>query len=274
MPKPRRTALAATAALLTALTACAPGGDGGGGSGGAADPDLPLAGTHWTVTAATADGTRSTAPAGARVDFTDAGRARGDTGCNLFGAAVAVDGATVTVTTEEVTERGCPGDRQRFETAFLAALKGPLTGTLKGGALTLAAADGSRKVELAAEPSAPLRGTTWKVDGLVSQDSAASLPSGAEGKARLVIGADGRVSGNMGCNNFSATATVDEKARTLTVEGPAATTRMMCTGPQMALETKLYDLLDGPLSYRLEHRALTLTDGGGEGLTARAEPAR
>ncbi|MFJ5708832.1 META domain-containing protein [Streptomyces sp. NPDC093105] len=273
MPKPRSTTLAATALLaaLAALTACARQGDAGGGAG---DPDLPLTGTHWTVDAVTVDGGRSAAPDGARVDFAEGGRAQGDTGCNHFGASFAVDGATVTVSSEEVTERGCPDDLQRFEKAFLAAFTGPLKGTLKDGALTLASADGKRKVELTAEPSAPLRGTTWKVEGLVSQDSAASLPAGAGDKARLVIGADGRVTGNLGCNGFSATATIDEKARTLTVDGPAATTRMMCTGPQMALETKLYELLDGPLSYRVDHRTLTLTDGGGEGLTARAEPAQ
>ncbi|MFI8323722.1 META domain-containing protein [Streptomyces sp. NPDC085529] len=270
MPTPRSTTLAAIA-LLAALTACAQQADAGGGAG---DPDLPLSGTHWTVDAVTVDGGRSTAPDGARVDFTDRGRAQGDTGCNHFGGSFAVDGATVTVTSEEVTERGCPDDRQRFEAAFLAAFTGPLKGTLKDGALTLASADGKRQVELTAEPSAPLRGTAWKVDGLVSQDSAASLPAGAEGKARLVIGADGEVTGNLGCNGFSATATVDEKAGTLTVDGPAATTRMMCTSPQMALETKLYELLDGPLSYRVDHRTLTLTDGGGEGLTARAERAQ
>lgn len=45
---------------------------------------------------------------------------------------------------------------------------------------------------------------------------------------------------------------------------------MMCTGPQMQLETQLYELLDGPLTYRLDHRTLTLTDAGGKGLGAKA----
>ncbi|WP_282694668.1 META domain-containing protein [Streptomyces sp. CC208A] len=269
MPKPRST-LAATAvvllASLTALTACGQGGSGGGSAG---DPDLPLAGTHWTVGAVTVDGGRSTAPDGARVDFTGKGRAQGSTGCNGFGADVDVSGSTVTVSPVEATEIGCPGDRQRFETAFLAAFTGPLKGTLKGGALTLASADGTKRVELTAEPSTPLRGTTWRIDGLVSGDTTSSLPAGSGQKARLVIGADGRITGNLGCNDFSAAVRIDEAARTLVVEGPAATTRMICTGPQMDLETKLYELLDGPLSYRLDHRALTLTDRAGEGLTAR-----
>ncbi|MGW6418048.1 META domain-containing protein [Streptomyces sp. NPDC055055] len=266
MPKTR--ALVVLVPLLL-LPAC--GTEGGAGSGSGADtvrPDVPVAGTSWTVDAVTVDGRRSAAPDGARLDFGKDGRARGNTGCNTFGAAVVVRGGGVTVTPQEVTEMGCAADRQRFEQELLKALSGRLEATTKDDTLRLESSDGRKGLELTAEPPAELRGTTWKIDGLVSGTSTASLPAGGEGKARLVLGADGRMSGNLGCNNFSAKARVDD--RTLTVEGPAATTRMMCTGPQMELETKLYALLDGPLTYRLNHRTLTLTDASGEGFTATA----
>ncbi|GAA3937985.1 META domain-containing protein [Streptomyces gulbargensis] len=266
MQKPRTLA---AAALVLLLAACGTeGGDGGPGAATAA-PDLPVTGTHWTIESVTVDGTRSAAPDGARLDFAETGRAKGDSGCNHFGAAVAVNGDTLTVSSHEVTAMGCPADRERFESALLKAFSGKLNGRLDGEDLTLTSADGRGGVELTREPSAPLRGTTWKIDGLVSGTTAASLPAGSGDKARMVIGADGRITGNLGCNNFSATARAD--GRTLTVEGPAATTRMICTSPQMSLETKLYELLDGPLTYRLDHRTLTLTDASGEGFTARAE---
>ncbi|KQX49324.1 MULTISPECIES: META domain-containing protein [unclassified Streptomyces] len=268
MPKPR--ALAALVPLLLLATACGTEGGAGAGSGaGTLSPDLPLAGTHWTIGAVTADGSRSAAPDGARLDFGEKGRARGNSGCNQFGATVAAQGDTLTITPQEITEIGCPGDRERFEKALLKAFDGPLKGTIAGDRFTLASADGRDGLQLTAEPGAPLRGTTWKIDGLLAGDTAASLPAGSGAKARLVIGADGRVTGNLGCNNFSAAARIEGK--TLTVEGPAATTRMLCTSPQMRLETKLYELLDGPLTYRLDHRTLTLTDSTGEGLTATAE---
>ncbi|MFE5548675.1 META domain-containing protein [Streptomyces sp. NPDC056534] len=266
---------ASAAALALFLAACGTeGGSSGSGPGSGSDslaPDLVVAGTHWTIGAVTVDGRRSAAPDGARVDFGADGRARGNSGCNTFGATVAVKGDTLTVSPQEITEMGCPGDRQRFEADLVKAFTGPLKGRQKGEALTLTSPDGRNGLELAAEPDVPLRGTTWKIDGLVSGGTASSLAPGTGGKARLVIGADGRVSGNLGCNNFGATARVEGKK--LMVEGPAATTRMMCTGTQMQLETQLYEILDGPLTYRLDHRTLTLTDARGEGLTATAAPA-
>lgn len=275
MKKPR--VLAGTAgiavALLLSLSACGTGRGAGPGSG-AGSPDLPVAGTSWTIAAATVDGVRSVAPDGAQLEFRKNGQAGGTSGCNRFTADVAVKGDTLTVSLGAVTAMGCPADRQRFETALLKAFTGELKGKQTGASLVLASADGRNTLELTAEPDAPLLGTTWKIDGLVSGgddgDTASSLPAGSGTKARLVLGADGRATGNLGCNNFSAAVHVDEKARTVTVEGPAATTRMICTGPQMALETRLYELLDGPLTYRLNHRTLTLTDASGEGLTATA----
>ncbi|MFJ3906548.1 META domain-containing protein [Streptomyces sp. NPDC090025] len=274
--------LVAATALGLLLSACGTGsgsdpgsgtgsGTGSGSGSGADSPDLPVTGTAWQVAAVTADGVRSVAPPGARLEFKDGGRAQGDTGCNHFGATAAVRGDTVTVKPQEVTAIGCPGDRQRFEKALLAALGGgDLKGRLAGTALTLTSADGRRGVELTAEPAAPLVGTEWRVTGLVEGDTASSVPAGAEDKARLTFGEDGRLTGRLGCNRVTAPVTVTPKTLTL---GTIATTRMMCTGPEMALETKLYESLDGPLNYRVDHRTLTVTDASGHGFTATATAA-
>lgn len=260
MKKPR---LLVATALLVLLSACGTGP----GAGGPDVPDVPVAGTHWTVGAVTVDGARSAAPPGAVVEFTRDGRVRGNSGCNGFDAAVEVHGEIVTVAPATTTEIGCAEDRLRFEKALIASLEGERTARLKGGALVLASADGRHRVELAAEPAAPLLGTAWTVNALLDGATASSLPAGSEGKAKLTFGKDGRLTGSLGCNRVTAPVEVSGKTITL---GAIATTRMICTGPEMELETKLYDALDAPLTYRLDHRTLTVTDADGGGFSATA----
>ncbi|MFI8963102.1 META domain-containing protein [Streptomyces sp. NPDC053493] len=269
MQKPRTTAVLAVSVLGVLLSAC--GAQPGSGSDAAPDaPDLPVAGTHWTIASVTVDGARSAAPPGANLEITQKGRAQGHTGCNGFGAAVDVHGDSLTVSPQEVTEIGCPPDRDRFERALLKALDGKLKGSMRDKALTLTSADGRSTVELTAEPDAPLVGTTWTVNALLAGDTAGALPAGSEGKAKLTFGKDGRLTGSLGCNRVTAPAQITGSRITL---GAIATTRMICTGPEMDLETKLYDALDGPLTFRLDHRTLTVTDADGQGFTAQAGEA-
>ncbi|MFF0751031.1 META domain-containing protein [Streptomyces sp. NPDC004267] len=235
---------------------------------------MPVAGTHWTIGAVTVDGVRTVAPSGGLVDFTKDGRVQGTSGCNGFDAAVAVRGDRLTVSDPTVTAIGCPDDRRRFEEALLGSLKGEITASLKGESLVLTSADGRRRVELAAEKQTPFLGTTWTVDGLLSGTGAdatsTALPAGSEDRARLTFtgrGKDVRLTGSLGCNRVTAPATISGSRVTL---GAVATTRMICTPAQMDLETKLYDALDSPLTYRVEHRTLTVTDADGQGFTAKA----
>ncbi|MFD7321499.1 META domain-containing protein [Streptomyces sp. NPDC059875] len=271
MLKTRTTAAAAVLASLVVLSACGTEKAGSEPGAGAVAPDVPVAGVHWAFDTVTVAGKETRAPDGAHVEITADGQASGNSGCNGFGAEVSVQGDTVTVKQGQGTEMACPGERGAFEAVLQKAFSGTLKAKLDGDRLTLTSPDGKNVVALTSEPPAPLNGTTWSIDSLLSGETATSLPKGSEGKAHLVIAKDGKVSGNLGCNRFTATAKVT--ADTLTVTGPVATTRMICSGPQMELETKLYELLDGPLSYELRHRTLTLTGTDGEGFAATAKPA-
>ncbi len=140
----------------------------------------------------TVDGKKSAAPAGAHVEITAKGRAQGNYGCNHFGADVKVDGDTVTVGPAEMTEMACAKDIQGFEDALRAAFSGKLKAKLADGKLTLTTEKGD-SIALTSERPAPLVGTKWTVNSLVSDGTASSLPAGTEKKAYLTFGKDGSV---------------------------------------------------------------------------------
>ncbi|WP_137994408.1 META domain-containing protein [Streptomyces vilmorinianum] len=266
MQKPRITAATAALASLLVLAACGTEKAGSDPGAGTVSPDLPVTGVHWAVDSLTVDGRKTPAPAGTYVEIEKNGRAKGNSGCNHFGATVTVEGDTLEVGLGETTEMAC--DAMDFETAFHKAFTGKLKAKLAGDRLTLTAPDGTTSLALTSEPPAPLNGTTWTVDSLLSGDTATSVPKGAEGKAHFVIDKDGKVGGSLGCNRFSTTAEIS--GRTVTF-GQITTTRMRCTGPEMDLETELYEVFGGSATYELRHRGLSLVNAEGKGFAATAK---
>lgn len=258
-----------TALALLALAACGtePGsGSGDGGGGGTVTTDLPLTGVHWSVDSVTVDGKKSAAPSGAHVEITKKGRAQGNYGCNHFGADVTVNGDTITVGRGEMTEMACAKDVQGFEDALRAAFHGKLKAKVADDKLTLTTQKGD-SINLTSEPPAPLVGTKWVVDSLLAGGTASSLSAGTE--ANLTFGKDGSVHGSLGCNTFTSTAKVSGAKITF---GRLATTRKLCPGPEMNLEREMLKVLDGTVTYELQHRSLSLTAANGKGLAANAEP--
>ncbi|MFF3291931.1 META domain-containing protein [Streptomyces sp. NPDC003023] len=256
--------ISVTALAVLALAACGTESGSGGGGGASVQPDVPLSGVHWSVDSITVDGRRTEAPTDAHVEITDKGRAQGNYGCNHFGADVKIEGDTVTVGPGEMTEMACEEKIQGFEDALRAAFSGKLKAKLTDGRLILTTEKGDT-IALTSEPSTPLVGTKWSVNSLVTGETVASLPAGAENKAHLTFGKDGSVTGSLGCNRFTSTAEITEDSIAF---GRLASTRKLCEGPEMDLERKLVKILDGTVKYELNHRSLTLTGADGEGFAA------
>lgn len=258
--------------ILTLLTLAACGTEPGPGGGSGSVREGPaVTGVHWSVTSLTVGGKRTAAPAGAHVEFGPSGTAEGSFGCNRFTADARIGADSVTLGPATTTAMGCEQDVQRFETALARALDGELktsvTGRGGGRTLTLTTVGGDR-IALAAQPPAPLTGTTWKVTSLISGDTATSLPTGAEGRAVLTFGEDGSVEGNLGCNSFHGEAAVSGSTITF---GALASTRKMCPPERMEVERALLEVLDGRTTYELRHRDLSLTAPSGRGLAATAQ---
>ncbi|MEK8144280.1 META domain-containing protein [Streptomyces sp. M10(2022)] len=265
-----------TVSALALLTLAACGTESGSGSGsgtksddgsGSVRPSQSVTDVRWSVNSLTVGGKKTAAPKSAHVEIDPKGKATGNLGCNRFTADVRIEGDTVTVGPGTTTEMGCEKDLQQFEKAMAGAFSGPLeaavagTGRDKARTLTLTTQEGD-SISLTSQPPAPLTGTAWKVTGLISDTVATSLPAGTEGKGRITFGKDGSVEGSLGCNTFRGKAKVSGSTITF---GPLASTRKMCSGPEMKLEQAMLGVLDGSTAFEIKHRALSLTAKNGRG---------
>lgn len=103
----------------------------------------------------------------------------------------------------------------------------------------------------------PVTGIDWTVDSVTVDGTTHPAPA----RARLKI-EDGRAVGNLGCNQFSATAEVTDDHVRLS---HARTTRMACDDVRMTFERALArTLTSGPLAMKTEGEELTLTAVGGD----------
>jgi heat shock protein HslJ len=108
-----------------------------------ADPDLPLAGTLWTVDSIISGDAVSSVPAGvvATIRFAGDGQVAIDTGCNDGSAVIEVAAGTLRFSQVVVTEKFCDGPAGEMEQAVLAVVQAgvPVTYEISARSLTLMA---------------------------------------------------------------------------------------------------------------------------------------
>ncbi|WP_069886309.1 META domain-containing protein [Streptomyces luteocolor] len=267
------TALASAGLLLTACGTESGAGSEGGSGGRSVETELPLTGVRWNVDSLTVGGQKHDAPEGAYLEIGKDGRAGGSYGCNRVGSDVSVQGNTLDFGKAQMTNMACTdGGRMKFEENLTRALgKQKFTAKVDGDRLTLTTAKGDRVdfTSQPAEPDAPLTGTKWTVNGVGDGKAVATLPQKLSGTVHLTFGKDGKVRGNLGCNDVSAKA--ESKDRRITFGAPA-TTRKMCPGDAMTTERKLLKLFGGTARYEVKQDALRLTAEDGTVILAKAEP--
>ncbi|MFJ5968358.1 META domain-containing protein [Streptomyces sp. NPDC093060] len=104
----------------------------------------------------------------------------------------------------------------------------------------------------------PVTGVDWRVDSLTAESTTLQAPA----TARIRIRADGLAAGNLGCNQFSARATVRGDRITI---GDVRATKMACAPERMDFERAFArTLTTGTLTARADDGKLTLTDGDGD----------
>jgi heat shock protein HslJ len=102
-----------------------------------------------------------------------------------------------------------------------------------------------------------LYGHTW----IAEEVEGDPVPFGI--KSSLVVDADGKVTGNGGCNGYFGSVIIDGGAMSF---GNLGATRMACPEPAMSQEERLLRALDSTRGYRLQGGNLVLLDGAGAAL--------
>ena len=109
-----------------------------------------------------------------------------------------------------------------------------------------------------ASNSSSLPGTKWKLASYgpkIAQTAAAS-----DVDTNLTIGADGKLSGNLGCNSMGGEYTIS--GQTITFKNVYAT-EMACSDPQMLQEGAAFQVLQGSATFKVDGDVLTITSTDG-----------
>lgn len=165
--------------------------------------------------------------------------------------------------------------KQRMAVSALALLTLAACGTEPGSGA--GSGDGSGTVRTAP----PITDVRWNVDSLTVDGRKTAAPA----SAHVEIDTRGRVTGNLGCNHFTADARVD--GDTVTV-GPGTTTEMGCEKDLQQFEKAMARAFSGTLEAAVAdshgngddesgdagstNRTLTLTTRNGDFITLTSEP--
>jgi heat shock protein HslJ len=239
--------------LLIALLVVA--GCGGARPGGGLpheDPQDSLRGKTFTAQRITERGQPMATVVGTSVklQFTEDGRLVANAGCNTMSGPVTLTGDRLEVDLS-TTEMGCDEARHRQDEWLSGVLSSRPSWRLAGDTLLLTTAD--TELELTSQKPAPLQGTRWTVTTLVDGQIAGAAPVAAT----LVFGGN-QVTVEGLCNLRAVTYQQTGATLTFTL-GPL--TRKQCAPDIMKVETAAIAVLNGPATYTINGRILTITNG-------------
>lgn len=225
------------------------------GCGG--DPAALLRGPEWAVESI--DGAPVVKGSKPTLLFGADGRVSGNSSCNQFTGGFSLTGENLSMTQPAGTMMMCVADAlMKQEAVFLKMLRDVNTFAIEGDALVLTTADG--RALRARRAPATLEGVEWVVESING------VPVVEGSKARLLFGADGRLSGNSSCNNIVGGFTVTRQR--VSIPKPAGT-MMACGDALMNQERRLLEMLPDITEYTIDGNALILTTADGRAIRAR-----
>ena len=243
-------AAAALAAVALAAAACTASGGAGG----------TLEGTVWQLKSYDDGSATVDVPQGVYPDAVFAsGTVSGVLVCNSYAGGYTQSGSSLTISNLAMTQMACPDTSPDVETQMAAAMQKAATYTAGKESLKVYDAGGKNILVYQAAPADPLSGTSWTATGINNGNQAVvSLAAGTTITAQF--GADGQLSGNGGCNDYTAQFSA---AKGTIAIGPAAATRKACEQPVMDQEAQYFTALGKADTYEIQGTTLTLRDSSG-----------
>lgn len=222
--------------------------------------DEDLEDTEWELS--TLGGSPAVAGSSAILNFEGNDRLFGSATCNrIMGTWETGSDNALTITTGGMTMMACPGEAGDQETAFLAALDNTASFEIDGDTLTLLDNAGNELATLNDLDEAELEDTNWELvyvnDG---QQGVVNVLDGTTITA-LFDDDDDTLSGNGGCNSFTAGFDADDGD--ISIDTIASTT-MACDEPIMTQEHAFHQALERAETYELGSRSLALRTADGE----------
>lgn len=212
-----------------------------------------LADTQWVLE--TLGGNPPVPQTQVTLNFISASQAAGTDGCNRFTGGYTVDGSALTFGPLAGTMMACPDPIMTQARSFTQSLAATKTFGVANGRLSLMDESGATLATFTSVSTA-LAGTKWDVTNFNNGNQA--VVGVIEGTTLTVeFGADGKVAGNAGCNNYFGPFTQDKGTITI---GPLGSTMMACETPAgtMDQEAQFLKALESAATTQLDGDMLTL----------------
>ncbi|HSE07465.1 MAG TPA: META domain-containing protein [Nocardioidaceae bacterium] len=234
--------------------------------GTASTDDLDLDGNWHLVEGRDGEGVLGLGQREVTLGFDDAA-VGGSSGCNVYGAQVLVEGASVRFDEIGGTEMACEPHVMDLERRFLAVLGAVQAAEVDGGTLRLSGPDSELTFERdAAVDDTAFVGTTWTLESLIDGETASSVLPGGE----LSFTENGVVVGSSGCRTVRGSYEVHGDEVTvseLDIEDPLAGA---CPPGAEAQHRHVVDVLRNGFTAGIDGERLTLTSEKGLALQLRA----
>ena len=203
-------------------------------------------------------------PINLKIDGTQAG---GTAACNHYGGTVHISGGNVSFSELFQTEMACLDDQvMASEAAYMAALQKVAAAERSGNALTLSGPGVELKfVLIPPVANAPLVGTVWVLDSLISGDAVSSTVGE---RATLQFRADGTFAASTGCRDVTGLYNVEGDRMRVTLD-PYDT--FGCGDGIGVQDEHVLKVISNEFSAVIQGESLTLHTGN-EGLGYRVGP--